>query len=187
MDTSCSNELHKKTQTKRTSGSLDIAAGLEAIGCDAETAEVYAYYTDEEGNPVFVAGAMTTYDGWFYLDGTPKSWGDINASEDNRGIYVKFVPTAEDAITEIGTFPSSTCGYDSTSYTVAWAIVNPETGDAYVYNITVTGEDEAVAINGLKNGKQIDWKNAYDLTGRKVASPVKGNIYIVNGQKVLFK
>ena len=170
-------------------GSIDLAAGLEAIGCDAETAEVYAYYTDEEGNPVFVAGAnkQSSYDGWFYLDGTPKSWGEINSSEDNRGIYVKFDPTREDAVYEIGTFPSTTCGYDSTSYTVKWVIANPETGKGYCYNITVTGEAEAVAINGLKNGKQIDWKNAYDLTGRKVASPVKGNIYIVNGKKVLFK
>ncbi|MCQ2113004.1 MAG: hypothetical protein MJY95_06660 [Bacteroidaceae bacterium] len=168
-------------------GSIDLAAGLEAIGCDANKAEAYAYYTDEEGNPVFVAGAMDTYDGWFYLDGTPKTWGDINASEDDRGIYVKFDPSAANAVTEIGTFPSVTCGYDSTSYTVQWVIANPETGKAYCYNITVTGEAEAVAINSLKNAKQVDWNSAYDLTGRKVATPVKGNIYIVNGKKVLFK
>ncbi|MCQ2112307.1 MAG: hypothetical protein MJY95_03075 [Bacteroidaceae bacterium] len=45
--------------------------------------------------------------------------------------------------------------------------------------------DEADAINEIKS--ETVREGAYDLMGRKVTSLVKGNVYIINGKKTLFK
>ena len=67
-------------------------------------------------------------------------------------------------------------------------------GSANVKSFVLTFEDGEeddvtgiVAYEATNNGQQTtDNRNCYDLFGRKVANPVKGNIYIVNGKKIVF-
>ena len=50
----------------------------------------------------------------------------------------------------------------------------------------VTGIESALNGQSGAAGVSVNGQSYYDLTGRKVANPVKGQIYIVNGKKVLF-
>ncbi len=45
----------------------------------------------------------------------------------------------------------------------------------------------ATAINGISADVEQGEQRVYDLNGRRVAEPVKGGIYIINGRKVLVK
>ena len=49
----------------------------------------------------------------------------------------------------------------------------------------VLDDDDLTAIASVINGQTLNGQY-YDLTGRKVAAPQKGQIYIVNGKKVLY-
>ena len=49
----------------------------------------------------------------------------------------------------------------------------------------VLDDDDVTAIASAINGQTLNGQY-YDLTGRKVVAPQKGQIYIVNGKKVLY-
>ena len=60
--------------------------------------------------------------------------------------------------------------------------------DAEARALEIVFDDEIVTgINAtLKNNERMNHE-VYNLNGQRVATPVKGNIYIVNGKKVMFK
>ena len=57
---------------------------------------------------------------------------------------------------------------------------------AHEFNI-VFDEGETTAISEVRGLKSDVRGEFYNLNGQRVATPVKGNIYIVNGKKVMFK
>lgn len=57
-------------------------------------------------------------------------------------------------------------------------------------SVLIDGSDHALAIIGLRDASpriQAGKSGVFDLTGRRVASPAKGGLYIVDGQKVWIK
>ena len=46
-------------------------------------------------------------------------------------------------------------------------------------------EDEELSISNIETNKDVN-NTVYDVQGRKVTTPVKGNVYINNGKKVIF-
>ena len=61
---------------------------------------------------------------------------------------------------------------------------NPSNG----FKLVFEDDDDVTGIESVINGQSsmVNGQSYYDLTGRKVDNPVKGQIYIVNGYKVLF-
>ena len=63
--------------------------------------------------------------------------------------------------------------------------VNVDASESQLMRIKVRGEEDTTEIDGVEcNTNGVD--QIFDLQGRRVATPVKGGIYIVNGKKVLF-
>lgn len=56
------------------------------------------------------------------------------------------------------------------------------------FKLTFEDDDDVTGIESAINGQSsmVNGQSYYDLTGRKVANPQKGQIYIQNGKKVLF-
>ena len=56
------------------------------------------------------------------------------------------------------------------------------------FKLTFEDDDDVTGIASAINGQSsmVNGQSYYDLTGRKVANPQKGQIYIQNGKKVLF-
>jgi len=52
--------------------------------------------------------------------------------------------------------------------------------------VEILGEDETTEIMNIVSEKKIVSSQYYDLMGRKVQTPKKGSLYIVNGKKILF-
>lgn len=53
-------------------------------------------------------------------------------------------------------------------------------------DILYLNKDEALSIKEILNLQNKEDKTIYDLSGRIISNPVKGNIYIINGKKILF-
>lgn len=47
--------------------------------------------------------------------------------------------------------------------------------------------DTPTAIRDVRTGDILDGKNVYDMTGRRVANPARGGLYIINGKKAIVK
>ncbi len=60
-------------------------------------------------------------------------------------------------------------------------------GWSYFTNFIETDEFPSAGINDVEFSEKIQDNCTYDLFGRKVETPVSGNIYIRNGKKILFK
>lgn len=60
----------------------------------------------------------------------------------------------------------------------------PEGAGSNKFSI-VFGDDDITAITGVE-GAATDTNTYYDLQGRRIATPQKGQLYIVNGKKVLY-
>jgi len=74
---------------------------------------------------------------------------------------------------------------EPTTIKTYWAIAN-ET-KAVLVEIDFIYEDASTGINGINVENALINGNVFDLSGRKVGNVVKGQIYIVNGKKVLVK
>ena len=61
-------------------------------------------------------------------------------------------------------------------------IVNPRTEAPYFY----VDNSRATAITGIHADRNVEQK-IYDLNGRRVMTPTKGGVYIINGKKVVMK
>lgn len=81
--------------------------------------------------------------------------------------------------TESGGYLKANRAYLSTSYDVS-AGSNPSSRMAIVFN------DETTGIKSMNNGQWTIYNAVYDLQGRRVETPRKGSLYIVNGKKVVF-
>jgi len=57
---------------------------------------------------------------------------------------------------------------------------------ANTLGFTIEGDGEVDAINGIIDAESAP-EAIYNLQGQKVTNPVKGGIYIINGNKVLVK
>lgn len=83
-------------------------------------------------------------------------------------------------------------GYFAFCYIAAGTVIENYANRAYLTlstseaNIRMRFDDDATGINSVENDADIA-PVYYDLTGRRVANPTKGSIYIVNGKKVLFQ
>lgn len=116
------------------------------------------------------------YDGWRNADGDFANWSGTFAESpvcvkwDGNDFYTYSHPYGDT--------------YVPGSYKVYWAFANDETAVLVEFNFTYevpTGINGINVVNALENG------NVFDLSGRKVSNVVKGNVYIVNGKKLLVK
>ena len=162
----------------------DADAALDAIGLESLDDAVVLAWDPVEAK--YVRSAMATYDGWFNAEGQPATWGSTNCSH-----CVKFYT---DGTIWACMFPN----YDSESdvlnvvdvnnnYSAVWLLVNEETGAAYQVEAVVTCDENVKTGIETANGKQQAANSQYfNLAGQKVQAPVKGQVYIVNGKKVLY-
>lgn len=61
------------------------------------------------------------------------------------------------------------------------------TGSTYISSISIVSSSEATGIKVLKNLEDEGELRIFDLMGRRVTTPVKGKLYIVNGRKMIYK
>lgn len=67
------------------------------------------------------------------------------------------------------------------------AYYSPDPGSTNSNGFTlILSDDDVTAVASAVNGEAVANGQYYDLQGRKVENPVKGQIYIVNGKAVLF-
>ena len=81
--------------------------------------------------------------------------------------------------TESGGYLKANRAYLSTDFNVS-AGNNPQARMAIVFN------DETTGISTMQNAESLMDNVVYDLQGRRVETPRKGSLYIVNGKKVVF-
>lgn len=67
------------------------------------------------------------------------------------------------------------------------AVVGDKGESDWSNRVTVDLKEAALAIDSVQNLKPQSEGIIYDLTGRRVTHPVKGGLYIIDGQKVLLK
>jgi hypothetical protein len=173
IDLDCGGGYEGKT------ASVDVEGILSKLGVGSlDDVTIYAVLPDGSLDDMYKVG---TTDGWRDADGTWKSWsGDISTAP---SFYVKAdFGRTENQIYEAGGYPGKTD--EEVTFTATYVFVKTGTTDAVVLNVNLLYRI-ADAINGFA----IDGQNAriYDLQGRKVEQTVKGNLYIINGKKVLVK
>lgn len=89
-------------------------------------------------------------------------------------------------------------GLTDTSYTVKGlsdaiyayrvkAVVEKMGESDWSNRVSVNLKDAALTIESLKEPKAVQTDAIYDLTGRRVVHPIKGKLYIKNGEKILLK
>ena len=156
---------------------VDVAAILAKLGVESlDDITIYAVQSDKSLDDDY---KLNTTDGWRNAAGDWQSWGA------DAYFYVKAdFAAAENQLFEVGTMdPAMNANIKADDvFTAKYAFVKG--GDAVVLNavITMIAPD---AINGIALDAE---KNVvYDLAGRRVKNVVKGNLYIVNGKKVLVK
>jgi len=159
---------------------VDVAAILAKLGVESlDDITIFAVRSDGTLDDNYKLG---TTDGWRNAAGDWQTWGA------DAYFFVKAnFAAAENQLYEVGTMdPEMNANIKADDvFTAKYAFVkNNDTHDAVVLNavITMIAPD---AINGIALDAE---KNVvYDLAGRRVKNVVKGNLYIVNGKKVLVK
>ena len=127
---------------------LDLTAGLEAIGCTAEEALVYTYFAATKKH---VADPLVRYNGAFDVDG-------LSTSKDAKK-YTHVVKL--DATTGKVTFGFNQ-EYNFSSVTTlpaTYALVNPTTGATYYYNFKI-GAQKVKGEIPLTSGMFFTWDDA---------------------------
>lgn len=108
------------------------------------------------------------------LERTQVSW---NPSD---GVYNYILQQGQfNKATESGGYLKANRAYLSTDFNVS-AGNNPQARMAIVFN------DETTGISTMQNAESLMDNVVYDLQGRRVETPRKGSLYIVNGKKVVF-
>ena len=102
-----------------TTAPADLAEALAFLGVEAATAEMLSI-VNPDGTEV---ADYATYDGWFAVDGTAKTWSALNAEEEaenKKGVCVKFFQALSNGQFEI----CDMNGADvvGTTYTVKYAL-----------------------------------------------------------------
>jgi len=160
---------------------VDVAGILSALGVTSlSDATVYAVQSDGSLDDNYKLG---TTDGWRNAAGDWQGWGA------DAYFYVKADFARESAqLYEVGTMDYNTnTSIDSNApalYVATYAFVKNDTSDAVVLTVNVKYGD-ATGINGL--ALDLDKATIFDLQGRRVQNVQKGNLYIINGKKVLVK
>lgn len=183
----------KATDIKANGADFGVYHGTD-MGAESTYGNVYFNKADEvqAGTPCIVEGTgVSTWN--ITLDGKT-----IKASIDNtgamKGTYVKNLFT-ESEITQ--KYKVSCNGDKFTSVTTsshAWpfrAYLDLHYDESYtptseIKELNIVWDDEATGIESIKSVDSNDGV-VYDLTGRRVAAPVKGHLYIINGRKQLMK
>ena len=159
---------------------VDVAAILAKLGVESlDDITIYAVQSDKSLDDDY---KLNTTDGWRNAAGDWQSWGA------DAYFYVKAdFAAAENQLFEVGTMdPAMNANIKADDvFTAKYAFVKDnDTHDAVVLDVVVK-MTPADAINGIALDAE---KNVvYDLAGRRVKNVVKGNLYIVNGKKVLVK
>ena len=115
-----------------TTATVDLTAAKEFLGVEELTTNMLAIINPDNTE----VSNYAAYDGWFALDGTAKTWADLNAEEeeaDKAGINVKFfeaIPEGSFTICDMN-------GADvlDATYTTKWAL--KANGKTYTYTINV--------------------------------------------------
>ena len=159
---------------------VDVAAILSKLGVESlGDVAIYAVQSDKSLDDNYKLG---TTDGWRNAAGDWQTWGA------DAYFFVKAnFAAAENQLYEVGTMdPEMNANIKADDvFTAKYAFVkNNDTHDAVVLDVVV----KMTPADGI-NGIALDGENnvVYDLTGRRVKNVVKGNLYIVNGKKVLVK
>jgi len=170
----------EKTAYSATTETGDASAILEALGASSlDDVEYKVAIPDGQGGYTY---EPVNTDGWRNpADGAQLGWGNAGV------ICVKVWNEATGAtsadLTYIGCFDDSHEAGEA--YTFYYAFIYDNKAVIYQININFVGDETGInAINmddALLNG------NVYDISGRRVGNVVKGQIYIVNGKKVLVK
>lgn len=152
------------------SPTFDVAEVCEALGIE-DINEAKAYIV----NVTTGEFVENTTDGWRDANGDAAPW-----AEATNGFCLKLEDMANGVFGYTGAHDDNFQTGDE--YVAQWGIV--ANGKAVILRVTVYF-DYSTGINGLT----IDTNaaNIYDLQGRKVQNVVKGQIYIVNGKKVMVK
>ena len=159
---------------------VDIDAILATLGVSAlSDVKIYAVQSDKSLDDDY---KLNTTDGWRNAAGDWQTWGA------DAYFFVKAdFAAAENQLYEVGTMdPEMNANIKADDvFTAKYAFVKDnDTHDAVVLDVVVK-MTPADAINGIALDAE---KNVvYDLAGRRVKNVVKGNLYIVNGTKVLVK
>ena len=105
----------------------------------------------------------------------PIQAGTLQYSPD---LYCYDIPEAAFGDAKFAQYLAGTAGVEKED-----CIVNPRTSAPYFY----VDNERATDIDGVQIEMDITKHGIFDLIGRRVTSPVKGNIYIINGKKVVIK
>lgn len=106
---------------------------------------------------------------------SPIQAGTLQYSPD---LYCYDIPEATFGDAKFGQYLAGTAGVEKED-----CIVNPRTSAPYFY----VDNEHSTGIDGVQIEMDITKHGIFDLIGRRVTSPVKGNIYIINGKKVVIK
>ena len=106
---------------------------------------------------------------------SPIQAGDLQNSAD---LYCYDIPEAAFGDAKFGQYLAGTAGVAKED-----CIVNPRIYGPFFW----VDNNHATGIDGVQIEMDITKQVIYDLNGRRVTSPVKGNIYIINGKKVVIK
>ena len=122
---------------------------------------------------------QNTTDGWRNADGDASAWGT-----DEMGYCLK-LGVAEDGTLDVYYAGAYGTGYNvGDTFLAQWALVKDDKAVLLKYTVNFV-QKTATAINGIAFGTPVE--GAYDLTGRKADTLIKGRMYIINGKKTLVK
>ena len=148
----------------------DVQNILDALGLSSlAEAKVYAY------NPTTgeLLKNYAGFDGWRDANGDFANWTGTAA-----------VPACVKYTDGVTYMCYNISGVDAITIPTYWAIANDT--KAVLVKIDFIYEEET-GINAINMDDALLNGNVYDLSGRRVGNVVKGQIYIVNGKKVLVK
>lgn len=182
---------------------LPFAVTAEDFGTDARL-ETLTALTETDGTVTlhFNAPAATPEAGTACLVYCPKGTDTWSLTKSNATLVAKPVSTTIDGYSLNGSFVNTAIGAGHYKLNAAGTAmgVTTDAGSITAFRSYVSPLSEAVSIRSLAVkhgdgtishiGEVVSPSTAvpaiYDLTGRKVAKPSKGGLYIVNGHKVIF-
>ena len=187
QDVTMTSELGKSYEGEWTGDMPDIDGILETLGAASlDDVEIYAVQSDGSLTANYELGPT---DGWRNDLGDWNGWGQSGTC-----FCVKYDAVAND-IYYVGGYGEGdhldTDHQEDVTYTAKYVFVYGENTNAeptaVELRINLNYPGLATGISGISKEGMVDLKNAYDLSGRKVTVPVKGDVYIINGKKVLVK
>ncbi len=110
----------------------------------------------------------------FYIARAGSMKGDILTSDDGTTFTKHSDYTGNKGTKDIAVTPAEPCKYVR--------ITNTATGSLHIQGIKIATVSGSTGVDGIETVVS-DIERMYDITGRRIASPVKGQLYIKGGKK----